>query len=198
MCGSENWPNSATERRLLSCLLDKCESSQFKPGKSWFVPVLLFLIHLAMTSVHRFSRLVIVLQFVFILCSKLRWILTSKWVKFVPKSWWIDFLTVRQRQKLIENKDFRPCCDERMKWTDIFSTARQNLKWKHNCSWILLLKMASGNVRKVMTLTQSESVGNTVKTIHDCFRHIFRQNDSEISLSANQRAQEWQTKDNTS
>ena len=41
-----------------------------------------------------------------------------------------------------------------------------------------------------LALTQSESVGNTVRTIHDCFRHIFRQNDSKISLSANQRVQE--------
>ena len=145
------------------------------------------LIHLAMTSECKytawFSRLVVMLQFVFILCSKLRRFPTSKWVKFVPKSWWIDLPTVRQRQKLIENKAFRPSCDERMKWTDLFSTARQNLKWKHNCSWILLVKMASGNIWKVMT-------------IHDCFR--LHQHDSKISLSANQRAQEWQTKDDTS
>ena len=44
-----------------------------------------------------FSRLVIVLQFVFILCPKLRWFPASKWVKFVPKSLWIDLPTVRQQ-----------------------------------------------------------------------------------------------------
>ena len=109
MCDSEDWPNFANERRISSHLLDECASSQFKPGKSGFVPVLLFLIHLAMASECKytawFSRMVIVLQFVFILCSKLRWFPASKWVKFVPKSWWIDSPTVRQRQKLIENKD---------------------------------------------------------------------------------------------
>ena len=70
--GSEGWPHFANERRLLSYLLDECASSQFKPGKSWFAPVLLFLIHLAMKYTPReckytawFSRLVIVLQFVF-------------------------------------------------------------------------------------------------------------------------------------
>ena len=50
-----------------------------------------------------------------------------------------------------------------MKVTDLFSTACQNLKWKHNCSWILLLKMASGSIRKVKTLTQLESLRNTSK-----------------------------------
>ena len=58
--------------------------------------------------------------------------------------------------------------------------------------------MASGNIQKVMTLIQSESLGNTVETIHDYFRHIFRQNDSKISPSASRKAQEWQTKYDTS
>ena len=100
MCGSD-WPNFTNDRRFLSHLLNECASSQFKPGKSWFVPILLFIIHLAMTSECKYtalvSPLVIVLQFVFILCSKLRWFPTSKWVEFVSKSWWIDLLTVRQQ-----------------------------------------------------------------------------------------------------
>ena len=108
MCGSEDWPNFVNER-LLSYLLDECAASQLKPRKSWFVPVLLFLIYLVMTSECKytawFSCLVIVLQFVSILCSKLRWFPASKWAKFVPKSRWIDLPTVRQRQKLIKNKD---------------------------------------------------------------------------------------------
>ena len=105
MCGSEDWQKFANERRLLSYLLDECASSQFKPGKSWFAPVL----HLVMTSECKytawFSRLVILLQFVFNLSSKLRWFPACKWVKFVPKSRWIDVPTARQQQKLIENKD---------------------------------------------------------------------------------------------
>ena len=167
MCGSEDWPYFANERRLLLCLLDEWASSQFKPGKSWFVPVLLFLIHLAMTSECKytawFSRLVLVLQFVFILCSKLRWFPTSKWVKFVPKSGWIDLPMVRQRRKLLEKQRFPPFLRWKNEMNGPFLHGTSELEMKHNCSRILLLKMASGNIRKVMTLTQSETVRNTNK-----------------------------------
>ena len=60
-------------------------------------------------------------------CPKLRWFPTSKWVKFVPKSWWIDLPTVRQRQKWIENKDFRPCAMK--EWNERTFSPRHVRTW---------------------------------------------------------------------
>ena len=146
MCGSEDWPNFANERRLLLCLLDECALTQCKPGKSWFVPVLLFLIHLAMTSKCKHTAWFFRLTGH---CAPVRLLFVRNWGGFRPASEW----------NLCQNPDGSTCrrlgngrnesktkISALVRWKNemngpfLHGTSELEIQ-KHNCSWILLLKM---------------------------------------------------------